>query len=285
MSHPQDLVDVATLATMVQEGRCRPVDCRFDLFDPAKGRREFEAGHIPGAVYADMDQDLAGPITPESGRHPLPDADQFRERLSSWGIGDDTCVVAYDDGNGSLASRLWWMLRDWLGHEQVAVLDGGITAWTEAGESLSSEPVAPTPASYTRRPNDGVIATTAEIAALVSSGDAMTLFDARDPARFRGEHEPIDPVAGHIPGARNMPLTLNLTKNGLWRKPTELAEVWREHLAGCGDERPIVMCGSGVTACHLVLAARRAGLPSPRVYVGSWSEWIRDAGRQVAVEK
>ena len=283
MSHSEDLMNVAALATLVREGRCRPVDCRFDLLDAGKGRRDFEAGHIPGAVYADMDRDLAGPVTAETGRHPLPDVNQFRHRLSAWGIGDDTLVVAYDNGNGSLASRLWWMLRCWLGHERVALLDGGIAAWTEAGEGLSTDPAEPTLASYTRHPDNEVIATTAEIAALVSSGEAWCLVDARDPARFRGEYEPIDPVAGHIPGARNMPLTLNLTSDGRWRKPPELGEIWREHLAAAGERRPVVMCGSGVTACHLALAARQAGLPTPRLYVGSWSEWVRDTGRPVAV--
>lgn len=282
MDKPKDLLGVAGLAALIADGRCRPVDCRFDLFDPAKGRRDYESGHVPGAVYADMDHDLASRITADSGRHPLPDPEAFRRRLESWGIGNETPVVAYDYGNGALASRLWWMLREWFGHEPVAVLDGGIAAWRAAGRELAAEEPQPVRATFTRRSDHSVVATTDEILRLVERNEDFLLLDARDPARFRGEAEPIDSVAGHVPGARNYPLSANLREDGTWRSAAELADRWHEMAGRGASGLPVVMCGSGVTACHLALGARLAGLPTPRVYVGSWSEWIRDPRRPVA---
>jgi len=277
-----NLVSAAGLAALIAEGPCRVVDCRFDLFDPAKGRQEYAAGHIPGAVYADMDQDLAGPVTPTSGRHPLPDPEVFRRRLESWGIGDDSAVVAYDYGNGALAARLWWMLREWFGHERVAVLDGGLAAWRSAGKQLASSEATIARARFSRTPDQSAVATTEEILGLVRRGDDFLLLDARDPARFRGEIEPIDSKAGHVPGARNFPLTANLGDDGTWLPADRLAARWRETTGIEEDAASIAMCGSGVTACHLVLGAHLAGLPAPRLYVGSWSEWIRDPARPIA---
>jgi thiosulfate/3-mercaptopyruvate sulfurtransferase len=283
MAQSDDLIDVATLGSLLSANACRVADCRSDLFDADKGERDFRSGHIPGAVHADMDRDLAGAITPASGRHPLPDPDIFRDWLESSGIGDETRVVAYDYGNGALAARLWWMLREWLGHPRVSVLDGGVAAWIAAGQRLETEAVIHPRASFTSLPDRSVVATTAEIAAALAAGRSQILLDARDPARFRGEHEPIDAVAGHVPGARNVPLGLSLKDDGSWREPPELTALWRGIVPEKGGERPIVMCGSGVTACHLIVSARVAGVTPPRLYVGSWSEWIRDPGRPVAV--
>ena len=282
MATNRDLVSVSELQHWVRSGKCRVVDCRFDLFDAGKGRADYLDGHVPGAVYADMDHDLSGPVTSDSGRHPLPNPDDFRRRLESWGIGNGTRVVAYDYGNGSLAVRLWWMLRFWLGHERVAVLDGGMAAWQAASAPLeTAEPVYP-PARFAATVDESMIATTDEIAGLVATGASINLIDARDAARYRGEHEPIDTLAGHIPGARNLPLAVSLREDGTFRSREELRSAWEEFSADREEPGPIVMCGSGVTACHLILSACLAGRSAPRLYVGSWSEWIRDPRRLIA---
>lgn len=276
-----DLIDIEQLQELLAAGDCRLVDCRHDLFDPEKGRKDYLAGHIPGAVHADMDRHLAGEITPGSGRHPLPDPQTFFDTLGSWGIGNDTRVIAYDYGSSVLAVRLWWMLRFWCGHERASVLNGGIAAWTRAGGELETSEPKPARTAFAATVDEAVVATTAEISAAVQSGTTIDLIDARDAARFNGEKEPIDTVAGHIPGAVNMPLGGNLEADGRWRNPADLAAVWADIGSRISGQRPVVMCGSGVTACHLILAATLAGLEAPRLYVGSWSEWIRDPGRPV----
>jgi thiosulfate/3-mercaptopyruvate sulfurtransferase len=282
MTQFETLIDLETLATLVTEGACRVVDCRSDLFDAGKGHRDYLSGHIPGAVFANLDTDLSREITPESGRHPLPHPETFCRWLESAGIGDATQVVAYDYGNGALAARLWWMLHEWLGHSRVAVLDGGIAAWTADGRSLETEVLTHSRAAHSCAPDHSTVATTEELAASVADGHDFDLMDVRDPARYRGEHEPIDTVAGHVPGARNVPLGISLNEDGsTWRSPGELRAVWNEIMANQRDSRPIAMCGSGVTACHLILSAQIAGFPAPRLYVGSWSEWIRDSARPV----
>jgi thiosulfate/3-mercaptopyruvate sulfurtransferase len=261
---------------------CRIVDSRFDLKLPTKGRQDYLAGHIPNAVFADLDRDLAGPVTSLSGRHPLPDVGVFSDKIAAWGIAADTQVVVYDSASGALASRLWWLLR-WLGHEHVAVLDGGLKAWLEAGGKLECHEPEFARAIFVARPDPTRIVTTEEISAAIKAGEELNLFDARDAPRFRGDSEPIDPVAGHVPGAVNLPMTSNLDADGRWRPANELRELWQEVLKSARPDLPVTtMCGSGVTACHLVLSAQIAGLPEPRVYVGSWSEWIRDPGRPVA---
>jgi len=281
MTNNGDLIGVPMFKSLLETTECRVVDCRFDLFDPGKGRRDYLGGHIPGAVHADMDKDLAGNITPDSGRHPLPDPAVFCQTLENWGISSDTHVVAYDYGNGSLAVRLWWMLR-WLGHDSVSVLDGGYGAWAAANESIEQDVPGHEAGTFNALPNENMIATTAEIAAAVSSNTNINLVDARDEARFRGEKEPIDTVAGRVPGARNMPLSRNLNSDGTWQSPAALGEIWDAFDDGRNSQEAIVMCGSGVTACHLILSAALAGRSLPRLYVGSWSEWIRDNKRPVA---
>lgn len=281
MENNRDLIGVAELRRQLFQPGCRVVDCRFDLFDPDKGRNDYLSGHIPGALYANMDKDLAGEITPMSGRHPLPASSTFQRKLAQWGIGNETLVVAYDSGNGALAARLWWMLKVWQGHRRAMVLDGGIAAWSQAGEALETEEPRYAPAEFSAVADEAQVATTDEIAEALDKGLPLHLLDARDAARYKGEIEPIDAVAGHVPGARNLPLGGNLTAEGRWRQPAELATIWRRALEGRAGTTPIVMCGSGVTACHLILAASVAGVPLPRLYVGSWSEWIRDPDRPI----
>jgi thiosulfate/3-mercaptopyruvate sulfurtransferase len=256
------------------------IDCRFDLADTAAGERAFQAGHIPGAQYAHLDRDLSAPRTASTGRHPLPSPEQFAATLGAWSISNDTQVVAYDADNGSFAARLWWMLR-WLGHEAVAVLDGGFKAWCAAGLPVTASVALRPPATFHPRANRDMWLDANEVAERVKRAD-WRLLDARAPQRFAGEVEPIDPVAGHVPGARNHPFTLNLDAEGRFLDARELKERFERSQSGVADDHTIVMCGSGVTACHLLLALEVAGKRGARLYPGSWSEWITDASRGVA---
>lgn len=274
------LVDAATLAQSLGRTDWIVVDCRFTLTDPSAGRAAYDRGHVPGARYAHLDHDLARRPEPTEGRHPLPDPERFAATLGEWGIGADDMVVAYDEGSGAIAARLWWLLG-WLGHERRSVLDGGFAAWQEAG--LPVEQLAPEVAArrYELRGeprHDAVVPTTA-IATAVAAGDMLV--DARAAPRYRGEQEPIDPKAGHVPGARNRPFSANVTANGRFRPAGELRSELDELLAGRRPEQLIAMCGSGVTACHLLLAMEAAGLPAGRLYAGSWSEWIREPARPI----
>jgi len=275
------VLEVTDLNDMLGSADCRVIDCRFDLMQPKKGHAEYLAGHIPGAVYADLDQDLAGPVTKDSGRHPLPDTDVFRATLESWGISPGTQVVVYDYASGALAARLWWLLS-WFGHSRVAVLNGGLKAWLASDRPLETDVPEYPESTFPAAPDAGRVITTDEICATLGEGNALNLVDARDRPRFAGEKEPIDAVAGHIPGAVNLPFSENINADGTWKSPEALRQLWAGLL---GSDMPLpfaVMCGSGVTACHLALSASMAGLEEPRVYIGSWSEWIRDRSRPVA---
>lgn len=274
------LVNVDTLAAHLTDSQWLIVDCRFDLTQPAAGEAAYHAGHIPGAIYAHLDRDLSSPITPTTGRHPLPDSEYFAQTLSRWGVGADTQVIAYDADNGMYASRLWWLLR-WVGHRAVAVLDGGFKAWTAADKPASTEIPARPPTQFQARPNRELWLNADEVQARVQQPD-WRLLDARAPERFLGKVEPLDKVAGHVPGARNHPFSTNLTSEGRFGAPEELRRRYEQSQAGIADDHTIVMCGSGVTACHLLLAMEVAGKPGARLYTGSWSEWIRDARRGVA---
>lgn len=254
------LITVDDLAAWADD-RVRICDLRWDLIDPDKGLAAYELGHIPGAVFVDLDRDLSGPAG-LSGRHPLPDVAEFASTLGRLGISPDTHVVAYDDVGGRIAARLWWMLRS-VGHEPVQVLDGGLQAWVESGEPLEQGNVTPQPASYPPpRGFDGVV----EHDRL----DGRAVVDARAPERYRGDVEPIDPKAGHIPGAINIPTEANLDEGGRFRLPSELSALYSSL-----PVRPVVSCGSGVTACHDALAMVVGGREMPDVYVGSFSEWSR----------
>ncbi|GFE88783.1 sulfurtransferase [Steroidobacter agaridevorans] len=274
------LVSVGTLAQHLTDSQWLIVDCRFDLAQPAAGETAYHAGHIPGAIYAHLDRDLSSPITPTTGRHPLPDPERFAQTLSRWGVGADTQVIAYDADNGMYASRLWWLLR-WVGHRAVAVLDGGLKAWTAASLPLATEIPARRPTQFQARPNRELWLDADQVQARVQQPD-WRLLDARAPERFLGKVEPLDKVAGHVPGARNHPFSTNLAGDGRFGAPEELRRRYEQSQAGVADDRTIVMCGSGVTACHLLLAMEVAGKPGARLYAGSWSEWIRDPRRGVA---
>jgi thiosulfate/3-mercaptopyruvate sulfurtransferase len=261
------------------------LDCRFELQRPAWGASAWAEAHIPTAQYADLDHDLAAARTPGSGRHPLPQAEVLARTFGRWGIDEGVQVVAYDQGPGMYAARLWWLLR-WLGHTGVAVLDGGLAAWVRAGLPLSAEVTPRAPRQFVARPRPGMTATGSELAAAVGRGalerGETVLVDARGADRFAGENETIDPVAGHVPGARNHPFTGNQGADGRFLDAGELRRRWQATLAGASAADLVAMCGSGVTACHNLLALEVAGLPGARLYGGSWSEWIADPERPVA---
>ena len=256
------------------------VDCRFSLADPARGRLAYEQAHIPGAIYAHLDEDLSGPIIPgQTGRHPLPAVDFVAQTLSRWGIDANVQVVAYDDSSGSIAARLWWLLR-WLGHEAVAVLDGGWPRWQSEGYPVRSGVESRAGRIFTPQPQPHLLASAAEVLA-VRNDPAYRLLDARSADRFRGENETLDPVAGHIPGAVSAPFADNLAPDGRFRSPEELQTRFQSLLGDVPPEQTIVYCGSGVTAAHNLLALVHAGRRDARLYAGSWSEWITNPNNPV----
>ena len=273
------LVDVTTLARHLGDANWLVIDVRHQLADTAYGERAYAEGHVPGAVFLHCDRDLSGPMTGSNGRHPLPAPDELAARLGAIGVGAATQVVIYDDAQGMIAGRLWWLLR-WLGHERVAVLDGGLQAWQAASQPLSSAPPSLRPASFVARPIDAMVDAGYVQAFLQTS--RMHLVDARSPDRFRGENETIDPVGGHIPGAVNRFFRDNLQADGRFKPAAELRAEWLAVLAGAASGQVVHQCGSGVSACHNMLAMEIAGLPGSRLYAGSWSEWCADRGRPVA---
>lgn len=274
------LVDTATLAAHLDDPQWIVLDCRFVLSNPDAGRRAYEAGHIPGARYAHLNDDLSAPLSARGGRHPLPDANRLAQTLGAWGIDDTKQVVAYDDSAGAIAARLWWLLR-WLGHGAVAVLDGDWRAWTR--ERRPQTTVAPPIASTTfvPRPDPRALVDAGALLRSMPTG-ATVLIDARSEERFRGDIEPFDKVPGHVPGAVNLPFEDNLQPNGRFLAPAELRAQYDGLLQGHGPGAVVHMCGSGVTACHNLLAMEHAGLAGSRLYVGSWSEWITDPTRPIA---
>jgi thiosulfate/3-mercaptopyruvate sulfurtransferase len=258
------------------------IDCRFDLSDPTAGRRLYAAGHIPGARFADLNEDLSAPVTRETGRHPLPEPLAFAATLGRLGIENGVQVVAYDAANGAFAARLWWMLRAW-GHGEVAVLDGGYPAWTAVGAPTltGAEPSASGTAIELPTIEQWPVASAAEVEELLRDPRRL-LVDARAPERYAGSVEPIDTVAGHVPGAENHPFSSNLGSDGRFLSAAELERRWQARLGGREPAALVAMCGSGVTACHNLLALEIAGLPGAKLYAGSWSEWIRNSRRPVA---
>lgn len=276
MRLPGPLVEAGWLARPLEEPDLVVADVRW--YPDGSARRRYEEGHLPRAVFVDVDRDLSAPRSPDSGRHPLPTPQDFAAAMSRLGIGDGTAVVAYDDAGGAYAARLWWMLRA-TGHE-VAVLDGGLAAWEgplEAGPERSRPPT-----TFTARPWPEELLAGAEDVERARRDPHSLVVDARAPERYRGEVEPIDPVAGHIPGARNAPFAGNLDPaTGRFLLPEELRR--RYEALGVGRAREVIVyCGSGVTSCHLLLAMEVAGLPRARLYPGSWSEWVADPRRPVA---
>lgn len=266
------------------------LDCRFDLARPDWGGSAYASGHIPGALYAHLDRDLSGPVSAVTGRHPLPNPAQLAETFGGWGIDETVQVVAYDQGNGAYAARLWWLLR-WAGHRKAAVLNGGFVAWQHAAFPIDTAPARRHPRAFAFRTEAGRVVSTAELERSLAAGELASgksmLVDARAADRFAGENETIDPVAGHIPGACNSPFMRNVDAQGRFLPASELRRLWQETLGDAGQDggdaaRVIAMCGSGVTACHNLLALEIAGLSGARLYAGSWSEWIRDRSRPVA---
>lgn len=278
------LVQAETLAMALSRTDVAIVDCRFSLIDPNAGEQAYRATHLPGASYAHLEQDLSDMTPPGDGRHPWPSVAQLASRLSRWGIGPTSQVIAYDDGDGAIAARLWFLLR-MLGHEKVAVLDGGWARWTALGLPVSSSP--PTTSTQFRAQYDA--AQMVFDHARLFDADAVEahlhtggmLVDARAAPRFRGEEEPIDRIAGHVPGAVSRPYAQNLI-DGRFKSPMQLAEEFRALLGPLAGTDVVAMCGSGVTACHNLLALERAGFKGAGLYTGSWSGWISDVARPIA---
>ena len=249
-------------------------DCRFDLKEPAAGHALYLRGHIPGARYADLDKDLSSAVTPTSGRHPLPHTDELINKLRDWGVNQTSQVIVYDDVSGFIAGRMWWLLR-YLGHTAVAVLDGGFEKWHREGLPLEAgEIAAATKGNFVGAANDAMWVKTESLERLLRDGDTAVI-DARAPKRYSGEEESVDSEGGHIPGSINQPLQNNLDEHGCFRPADELREIY----AKLHKPRTIHSCGSGVTACHNLLAMEIAGFPGLQLYVGSWSEWIRSPQR------
>lgn len=255
----------------------RILDVRFRLADTEAGRRAYREAHVPGSVYLHLDEDLSGSVGRHGGRHPLPDPEALARRLGEAGVGDDTHVVVLDDGDGMAAGRAWWLLR-WLGHDAVQVLDGGMPAYLAAGGEVTDAPAQPPPAALTARPRHHLVVDR-DWVRRHGRDPGVALVDVRAPERYRGEVEPIDPVAGHVPGALNLPYLDNL-EDGRFRSPEALAE--RHRMLEDAD-RVVLYCGSGVSAAQAALAMAVAGAPEPILYAGSWSDWVSHDEAPVAV--
>lgn len=274
------LVTVDELAAHVDDPEWCVFDCRHDLADPDRGERAYRTSHIPNARFAHLDRDLAGAKTGRNGRHPLPDARAFADWLGRAGMNGGKQVVAYDDAGGAFAARLWWLMR-WVGHRSVAILDGGFGAWLAGGQPTTDRPPPVVPTHFEGRPDPSMIVDAAWLEAHLGQ-PGFRLVDARSPDRYRGENETIDPVAGHIPGAVNRFFKDNLDAEGRFKPAAELREALDFIAAGRPASEIVSQCGSGVTACHNLLAMEIAGLPGARLYPGSWSEWCSDPRRPIA---
>jgi thiosulfate/3-mercaptopyruvate sulfurtransferase len=276
----QTLIDADALRRELGDPRWVVLDARFDLADPDSGERAWRAGHVPGAQYAHLDRDLSDLSRRGMGRHPLPDAEVFCATLARWGITPEHQIVAYDAGNGMFAARLWWMMRA-LGHRDVAVLDGGLAAWQAAGHALSTTHEEPARGRYQAQFDPRQIVTVDDVSRALPAGE-ISLLDARAAERFRGEVEPLDPRAGHVPGARNRPFAANLAADGRFLPKDVLAAQFGALLGARPAQALVHMCGSGVTACHNLLAMEHAGFHGARLYAGSWSQWCGDPTRAIA---
>ncbi|HKK15879.1 MAG TPA: sulfurtransferase [Gammaproteobacteria bacterium] len=269
------LISSKTLADNIDNPDWIIVDCRYDLADPAAGRQAYLSGHIPGAVFADIHDDLSGPPETDRGRHPLPAAEQLQSLFRRLGINNDSQVIVYDSNGGAFAGRLWWLLR-YMNHPAVALLDGGWPAWIATGGTSARGRQHNSPGHFTGTARRDWLVTVSDIPA------GPVLIDSRDAARYRGDEEPIDKVAGHIPGALNRPWKTNLDDQGYFKPAAQLHGEFEQLLQGQEPASAVFYCGSGVTACHNLLAAVHAGLSMPRLYAGSWSDWCSDPSRPVA---
>jgi thiosulfate/3-mercaptopyruvate sulfurtransferase len=273
------LIDTETVASRLTDPAFVIIDCRYSVEDPPWGGREYFHQHIPGAAFASIDDDLSAPKTGTNGRHPLPDPEAASRTFARFGISEGVQVVAYDQDAGMYASRLWWMLR-WLGHDAVAVLDGGFTKWLAEKRPVRSGTETHPHREFRGSPRAGWIADASEVQKVLGSRDWLML-DARAPERYRGEVEPVDKIAGHIPGAANHFYKWNVNDDGTFRSAAEITESFRKSIGRTSVSRVICYCGSGVTACQDLLALEHAGLPGARLYPGSWSEWLSDPSRPI----
>ena len=276
MPHP--LVSCEQLAAHLNDPDWRIVDCRHQLSDVGYGQRVYAEGHLPGAFFMHLDRDLSGAMSGCNGRHPLPNPQVLAAKFGAIGISSRTQVVAYDDAEGMVSGRLWWMLR-WLGHDNVTVLDGGFNRWVKEGRPLTRDIPVVLPTVFEVEQRDWVV-TADDVLANIASPE-LVVVDARGPDRFRGENETIDPVGGHIPGARNRFFRDNLDADGRFRPAAELRREFLELFAGTPPDKTVMQCGSGVSACHNLIALELAGLTGARLYAGSWSEWCSDSARPV----
>ena len=273
------LISTQELADRCGDANVLICDCRHDLMDLEKGRRAYAEGHIPGAHFLHLDEDLSGKKTGKNGRHPLPTIDAFGKKMGNIGINGTQRVIAYDDAGGPYAARLWWLLR-WLGHDQVAVLDGGINKWLAEGRATDRNAPAARPMTFAAKQKHDMTVD-ADFVMTNIKQLASVVVDARAPERFRGDTEPIDPVAGHIPGALNRVFKNNLNADGTFKTAVTLKQEFSELLRGKLPGQVINQCGSGVTACHNLFAMEIAGLGGSKLYPGSWSEWCADPARPV----
>jgi len=282
-AHPP-LIDARTLQHRLSDPSAQVVvvDTTFDLADPSAGERAYGTSHLTGSLYSHLDRDLCGPKTGHNGRHPLPDRQSFAATLGRLGIAPGTLVVSLDRQGSMFAVRLWWLLR-WMGHTEVSVLDGGLPAWIAAGGSVDANPVAAQArAPYPLPQADSQVAPTVDADTVLATIGKRPLFDARAPERFRGDVEPLDAQAGHIPGARNRFFKDNLQADGRFKPAEVLRAEWLPLLGSSTPEQAVHQCGSGVTACHNLLALAIAGLDGGALYAGSWSEWSSDTRRPIA---
>ena len=280
----QTLINAEVLQESLGKADIRIIDCRFSLADKESGRRDYEVSHIPGAIYAHLDDDLSGEIIPgTTGRHPMPSVADFAELCSTWGINEDTQVVAYDQGHGGIAARLWFMLQ-WLGHEKVAVLNGGWAHWEKMGLPVDSEIAVPERSEFQPASPKNSLVEAGDLLHLQQE-DNWLLVDSRAAERYRGEKEPIDPVAGHIPGAVSAPFAGNLNSDGLFHDRAALEQRFDTLLGEQELSQTAFYCGSGVTACHNLLALHHIGRTEAKLYAGSWSDWITDTSRPIATGK
>jgi thiosulfate/3-mercaptopyruvate sulfurtransferase len=278
---PTPLISAVELAARLA-GDLVVIDASFDLAQPAAGRAAFAASHVPGAVYAHLDEDLSSARTGRNGRHPLPDRALLAHKLGAWGLVPGRAAVVYDRNGGMYAARAWWLLR-WLGHAAVTVLDGGLAAWQAAGGAVvAGEAVAPALAGAAPYPAGTSLVATVDADTLMRALGQVCLIDARAAERYRGEVEPLDPVAGHIPGALNRLFKDNLGADGCFLPPEQLRAAWAPLLGTTPVAEVVHQCGSGVTACHNLLALEVAGLGTSLLYPGSWSEWCADPARPIA---
>lgn len=276
------LVETEALAEHLDDPAWVLFDCRATLADPEAGPKAYATSHIPGARHIHLERELSGPVTPDTGRHPLPDPRNLAETLGRAGVDADAQIVAYDDTQGAYAARLWWLAR-WLGHTRVAVLNGGWQQWLKEERPITAALPASRPRTFPFRDAAQCMQlNVTDVLELVRGRKHGLLLDARGPARFRGDEEAVDPVAGHVPGAINMPYAGNIAEDGRFKSPAELRRRFEQASSGLRPDQFICMCGSGVTACHNLLAMEAAGLKGARLYAGSWSEWIRDPTRPVA---